>query len=186
MTLTNILLILATSISLLFWFHGDIFAKGVYLFWMHNTFFLSWNYEQVALQFLFYSFLHGSFFHLLFNSIFIYFFGNIVENIVKEKTYILFFLFSTLFNGIFIALFSNGTTIGMSGFWLSILTFYTLFLFFQKNQEYRWGITAIILNVALWFIPGISFVWHLAWVVTGSCFFFIRYYFFKKKALKYM
>lgn len=145
--------------------------QEILLFWMNNYFLYSWDYFRVFFQFLFYSFLHWGIFHLLFNSAFLYFFWNQVEAILWWKKYLVFFVLSTIFNWVSILIFASGNTIWISGFCMALLSFYTFKLYEIKNPEYKWWITAIIINVVIWLTPWISLVGHLFWAVFGWVFY---------------
>lgn len=145
---------------------------SLYQFGM-NTYFLSlWDYYGVFLQFLLYSFLHGWILHFVFNAIFILYFWNQVEYILWWKTYLLFFLWNTLFIGILLLYLTSGNTVWMSGFGLAVLTYYTLHLRSINNPEYTGGITAIVINIAIGFTPGISLLGHLLGAIFGVIFFY--------------
>lgn len=177
-SISNILII----ISIIFTFFSAWNPELSRFFGMSHLFLLQWDYLKLFFQFCLYSFLHGGFFHLLFNSVFLYFFWNQLEYHIWKKWYILFFILTTIFNGIALLLFTQiGTiTIWISGFALAILSFYTLLLYEVKNPEYKWGITAIIINILIWFSAQISFIWHLFWAIFGG-FFYGVYKFFTKK-----
>lgn len=150
----------------------------IYTFWLNQQFLSQWMYHIFFLQFFTSQFIHGGIFHFLFNSIFLYYFGTQVENILQENKYILFFMFSFIFIGIWITFLGNPyvNTFGMSGFVLAILTYYTLYLRQQWNPEYKWWITAIVINILLWLTPGISFLG----VISGIVYFYIVSIFQKK------
>jgi len=147
-----------------------------------NTWFIEWReYDNIILQFILYSFFHAWWLHWVSNSIFVLIFGNIVETLMWRKKYLFFWIFSTLFNGIFLMIFSWGNTIGMSGFAVSILTYYTILLYTQKNPEYKWWVTAIAINIIVWFTPWISLIWHLAGALSGAVCFFLSKKRFKQE-----
>ncbi len=131
---------------------------------------------MMIFQFILYSFLHWWIFHLLFNMMFLYYFWEIVQNILWTRKYFIFFVFSTIFNAIAILLFSNWNTVWISWFLLWLLSFFTIYLYHQKNDEYKWWITAIIINIVVWFTPGISLVWHLFWAISWILFFYFNKY----------
>lgn len=145
--------------------------NDILLFWMNDYFLLSQDYFKIFLQFSFYSFLHWSIFHLLFNWIFLYYFWNQVEIILWFKKYLIFFVLTTIFNWISILLFADWNTIWISWFCMALLSFYTLKLFEIRNSEYKWWITAIIVNIFIWLTPWISLIWHLFWAIFGWLFY---------------
>lgn len=145
------------------------------IYGMNHYFLSQWYYLNLCLQFVLYSFFHGGILHLLFNSVFIYYFGNQVEGLIGKVWYMVFFVFITIMNWVSLLYFTHipTNTIGISGFALAILTFITLVLYRQRNPDYKWWITAIIINIGIWLSPGISLVWHLFWAIFWWCFYLI-------------
>jgi len=171
-TFSNFLIIISVIVTILYFNYNELI-----IYWMSDTFLAKWLYQYLIAQFLLYSFIHWSFFHLLFNSVFIYYFWNIIEYRIGIKRYILFFLITTILIWLALLRFSSWVTIWISWFWLSLLTYYTLMLYYDNNSEYKWWITAIIINVMIWLSVWISFIWHLFWVIIWFIYFFIiRYY----------
>ncbi len=66
----------------------------------------------------------------------------------------------------------------MSWFALALLSYYGLELFTQKNNEYKWALFAIFLNIIIWLTPWISLLGHLFWAISWITF-FILYKLFK-------
>ncbi len=159
--------ILSTTIS--------FFYKDILVFWMHWDF-LHTHYYLVLLQFLLYNFLHWWLFHLFMNMAFLWYFWTIIENMLGFNKYLWFFVFSTIFNWIALLLFSSWVTVWISWFLLGLLSFFTIYLYHQNNDEYKWWITAIIINIVVWFTPGISLVWHLFWAISWVLFFYFNKY----------
>lgn len=177
LTLSNSLILISAIITIIaFW------NENLYEFWMNKYFFYTWNYLFVLIQFFLYSFLHGWVFHLLFNSIFVYYFWNKLENYLWNFKYLLFFLIATIFNWICILYFTSWNTIWISWFAMALLSFLTLKLFELKNDEYKWWIMAIVLNIVIWFTPWISFVWHFSWVIIWVIFYFIDRFLLQKRS----
>lgn len=143
------------------------------LYGVNNFFIDQWKYFDFFIQICFYSFIHGSLLHILFNSLFVYVFGNKIEDIVGKKVFFLFFVLTTIFNSIFLLILTTGNTIGMSWFGMALLSYYTLMLYQNNDNEYKWWITAIIINVLIWLSPGISLIWHLFWAIFWIIFYFI-------------
>ncbi len=142
-------------------------------FWMNHSFFSQNEYIKFFIQICFYSFIHWNIMHLVFNSLFLYIFWNKVEELIGNKLFVVFFILTTLFNALFIFMFSSGNTIWISWFGMALLSFYTLKLYEIRNDEYKWWITAIIINILIWFSPSISMVWHLFWVLFWSIFYIL-------------
>lgn len=167
-------------ISAIVWIWIAYYGSDFYLYGM-NTFSLEHkDYAGLLFQFLFYSFIHGGISHLFFNSIFLYLFGNKVENIMGSKHYIWMFIFALLFNGIMILLLSSGNTYWISGFNSAILWFYICYLYARRDPEYKWWITAIIINIAVGLSAEVSFVAHFFWVIAWVFYYFL-YAFIKKR-----
>ena len=147
----------------------------IFVLWM-NTYFLDrWIYHIYLLQFFSSSFIHGSIFHLLFNSVFVYYFWEHLEKILWIKKFIVFFCLNALFIGLGITFFSatGSNTIWISGFALAIIAYYTLHLRAIGNPEYKGGITAIVINIAIGILPGISFLGHALGVVFWGMYYII-------------
>ena len=177
-TISNILIL----ISIVFTFLATKFIE-VYKLWMNSYFIENWEYLHYIQQFFSYSFTHWNIMHLLWNSIFIFIFWNMLENILLTKRYLIFFIFITVFNWVLLSIFSWETTvIWISWFVLAILTYYTLELKSLKNPEYKWWITAIILSIWIWLMPWISLLWHLFWTIWWAIFYYInKDFFFRQK-----
>lgn len=160
LTLSNSFIIISTIFTLISFKNQEILV-----YWMNKFFLLNENYIQILIQFCFYSFIHWNIIHLLFNSLFLYIFWNKVEEIIWKKLFITFFILTTIFNGIFLLLLSSWNTIWISWFGMALLSFYTLKLYQIGNDEYKWWITAIIINILIWFSSSISLIWHLFWAI---------------------
>ena len=168
LTISNILIGIAAIFTIAATMDTSYYQYGM------NSFFLSqWQYHIYFMQFFTSQFLHWGTLHLIMNSIFIIIFWTVVEQILWEKKYLAFFMFSAIFIGISITFLTSANTFGMSWFAMAVLAFYTLQLKSLNNPEYKWGITALLLNIWIWFVPGISLVGHLFWAIAGAIFFFI-------------
>lgn len=167
-TFTNILIIISLFFTILWYFLPEIF-----IFWLNELFINNWNYLVYFVQLILYSFIHWWFVHFFMNGIFLYIFWNPLEILIWRKKYILFFIFSILFNWILLTYFvSWSNTVWISGFCLAIMTYYVLELKSRNNPEYKWWITALVLNLWIWFIPGISLFGHLFWLISWIIFYF--------------
>lgn len=169
-------------ISLIFTLWAYI-KPDLYMFWLNHSFIDNWNYLVYSIQLFTSVFLHGDLIHFLFNSIFIYIFWTSLELLIWKKKFIIFFIFIVLFNGILLTYFTNSSvnTIWMSWFWMAIISYYVLELKSRNNNEYKWWITAIIINLLVWFMPWISLLWHLFWVIWGVIYYYYNKDFFKPK-----
>jgi len=179
-TITNLLLIIAIIISSINFIFPSLWLGN---FWMNNYFLEQNNYIIYFLQFFTSQFLHWGIFHIFFNIIFVYYFWNMVEIFLWRIKFIYFFIFTAIFVWIMISIFSDSNTIWMSSFWMAVLAYYTLELKSRKNPEYEWWITALILNILIWFFPWISLVWHLFWAIAWLIFYFLNSDFFAREKI---
>ena len=169
MSISNYLILISVI------FTGATFINPEITMYGMNTYFLDrWEYHIYFLQFFSSNFLHWDPMHLLFNSIFIYYFWNVLEAIIWRKKFITFFVFSVFFNWAAITLFSDWNTIWISWFAMALLAYYTLELKSLNNLEYKWGITALVINVWIWLHPQVSLIWHLAWAIWWVIFYLIH------------
>lgn len=175
-TISNILILISTIITLI-----AFFEPTLYTLWINRIFLDQWIRHIYFLQFFIWTFLHWGILHLFFNSIFIFYFWNIVEWLIWVKKYILFFVFVSIFNWIWITIFSNSNNVWISGFCMALLSYYTLELKSRNNIEYKWWITAIIVNIAVWLSPQISMLWHLLWAIAGVIYYLLTKKFFREK-----
>lgn len=168
-SISNYLIIISIFFTFLAFYHPWLYNFGM------NSYFLNrWIYHIYFIQFFTSNFLHWWILHLLFNSIFIYYFWNIVELILWSKKYLIFFVFTAIFNGLLLTILSAWNTIWISWFAMAILAYYTLELKEQKNPEYNWWITALVINIVIWFHPQISLFWHLFWAIAWVIFYLIN------------
>ncbi len=167
-SISNILIYISVVFTAISFFYQPIFQLGM------NSYFLDrWIYHIFITQIFTSNFLHWGLMHLAFNSLFVYLFGNQVENLLWTKKYIIFFIFTAVVIWLWLTAMSAGNTIGISWFCLAVLTYYTLALWQRGNIEYKWWITAIIVNLAIGFYPGISFAGHAFGCVAGILFFLL-------------
>ncbi|USN58815.1 MAG: rhomboid family intramembrane serine protease [Candidatus Peribacteria bacterium] len=131
------------SISNILIFISLVFTIGAYIFpnlyvlGMNSYFLDNGAYHIYLLQFFSSNFIHGGILHLLFNSVFIYYFGNTLELLIGRAKFLLFFVFVVIFNGITLTYLSSGNTVGISGFAMALLAYYTLELRSKNNPEYK-------------------------------------------------
>lgn len=168
-TVSNILTFLAAVFTAM-----TFLTDRIYLFWMNDYFLNQWLYHYFAIQIFTSQFIHGGALHLLMNSFFILYFWNALENIIWKNKMLLFFVLNSLFLAFFLTILWSANTVWISGFALSIITYYTLQLWSLKHPEYTGGIVAIVINVWIGLSPGISFLWHLWWVIFWWLFWFIQ------------
>lgn len=178
LSITNILILISIIITFI-----SLKIKNLDEFWMSTIFLNRWDYLHYILQYIMYNFIHWSYMHILWNILFIYIFWNMVEIMLWKNKFLLFFIFITIFDWILLSIFSNWITIWISWFALAILVYYTLELKSKKNPDYKWWITAIILNIWIWFMPWISLLWHFFWAIWGAIFYYLNKNFFSKQEI---
>ena len=175
-TVSNFLILVCVFMTLLV-----LYDDRVYILGMNNLFLDRWLYHIYILQFYTWTFLHWSIMHLLFNSLFIYFFWNIIEWIIWKKKFIIFFVFVTLFNWVLLSFVDSWNTVWISWFCMALISYYTLELRSRNDPEYKWWITALILNIWIWLMPWISLYWHLFWAIAWVIYYLMNKNFFKEK-----
>ena len=167
------------SISNLFILISAIFTliatvnSNIYIYGMNSIFLDSWKYHIYALQFYSSQFLHWWILHLAMNALFIFIFWNAVENILGIHKYLLFFICSSIFTGLAITFLWSWNTVGISGFAMAVMAYYTLYLKSKNHHDYKWWITALIVNIWIWLSPWISLLGHLFWAIGWAIYFYI-------------
>lgn len=175
-TISNFLIYISWLFTLISYFYPDILV-----FWINNVFLNNKVYYIYFLQIFIWTFLHWWMLHFLSNSIFIYLFWNVLELLIWRKKYLIFFLFTVIFNWIFLSFINTWNIIWISGFCMALLSYYTLELRSRNNMEYKWWITALIINIWIWFLPWISLYWHLFWAIAWVIYYLITKEFFRRK-----
>ncbi|MCD5385314.1 rhomboid family intramembrane serine protease [Candidatus Gracilibacteria bacterium] len=175
-TISNILILISAIFTLIAYFYPSIYILGI-----NNNFLDQGIYSIYLIQFFTGTFLHAGLLHFLANALFLYLFGNILEVIIGKKKFILFFIFILFFNGFLLSIFSTGNNVGISGFCMALISYYTLELKSKNNPEYKGGITALLINIGIGFVPGISLLGHLFGAIGGVLFYLINKKFLKLK-----
>lgn len=168
LTISNSLIIISTIFTLVSFQNPELSNYG-----MHSYYLLDSEYGKTFIQFCFYSFLHADIPHLIFNSLFIFIFGNKIESIIGKPAFLQFFILTALFDGIFILFFSKGITMWISGFGMALISYYTLKLYEMKDPDYKGWITWIVIGSIIGFSTNISVIWHFFWAVFGALYYFI-------------
>ena len=168
-TFSNILIFISLVFTIFSYMYPEVYILGI-----NNIFLDRWLYHIYIIQFFTWTFLHGNILHFLMNSIFIYYFWNNVEYLIWKKRFFSFFIFTTVFIWIMVTNFSNVNTVWISWFAMALLSYYTLELKSKNNPEYKWGITALIINIWIGLHPQISLLWHLFWAVAWLIFYLIN------------
>lgn len=171
-------LLSASLVFTIIWF----IIPDIFIFWLNKVFISSWQYILFLFQIFISNFLHGDIFHFLFNALIILIFWRQLELLIWSKKFIIFFIFISVFNGFFITLLSwNATTIWISWFCMAIISYYVMELKSQNNPEYKWWITALVLNIIVWLLPWISLFGHLFWAIGWVIFYLLNKEFLRKK-----
>jgi membrane associated rhomboid family serine protease len=117
-----------------------------------------------------YCFLHFGLWHLLFNMLWLYWFGKIVLNLFNSKRFLTIYLLGGLFGGLFYVLaynlfpvFTNtsGHLIGASGAVMAIMVFIATY---SPNSEMR----IFFFNVKLWQIAAVIILLDLVQIPTSG------------------
>lgn len=178
-TISNLLIIISIIFTFIWYFYPIFISE-----WSINSFYLkNWNLFHYFIQFFTGTFIHWWIMHLLFNSMFIYYFWNLLEIIIWRKKYIIFFITSVIFIWILLTTLINELTIWISWFAMALLSYYTLELKSKNNLEYKWWITALVINILIWLYPWISLFWHIFWAIFWIVFFYLSNDFTQKKLI---
>jgi len=169
LSISNILIL----ISLLFTLSAIIYPN-LYMFGYNNYFLSRSDYHIYLIQFFSSVFLHAGFLHLFANSLFLYIFWNTVELLVWKRKYIWFFIFVAFFVWSWLTFVGVWNTVWISWFCMALLSYYTLELKSKNNIDYKWWITAIVVNIAIWIHPWISLFWHMFWAIAGIIFYILN------------
>lgn len=86
---------------------------------------------------------------------------------MKRREYILFFLTSTIFVAIALWVFSNGLTVGISGFCMALLSYLYMDLSRIHHPFANQILIMLIVNIALGFTGNISFIGHASGALWG-------------------
>lgn len=167
---TNTLILLASIITTFVLLNPDYLK-----YWINDYFLSEWKYHIFTIQLFFWACMHGWIFHLLWNSIALFLFWNIVEKILWNIKYLLFILWILFFNGIIITILSNWNTVWLSWLVMALLWFYAVYLYKNNDKEYKWWITAMFLYTIIWLLPQVSFIWHLSWALLWIFYWYVYY-----------
>jgi rhomboid family protein len=126
-------------------------------------------------QLITYQFMHGGFFHILFNMFILWMFGIEIENLWGSKKFLIFYLTAGVFGGLFQILLTplltgglSGPTIGASGAIMGVMVAFAMlfpnrliFLYFLIPVKVKYFIVFLIL-IDLFAVNGGDSVAHLA------------------------
>ena len=112
------------------------------------------------------NFSHFAFFHVLMNSIGLFWVGQILEPLLGSKKFFIIFLAITLCTTFLMEYFSLHPALGISGVLLGLFIF--LGILVRHNRAFFHSILRLtLLNIALGFIPGVSLAGHIMGVLSG-------------------
>jgi len=122
-------------------------------------------------------FLHGNFFHLLFNMWFLWIFGDNLEDVLRPPLFIVFYLLAGVFAALMYSFFTSGALaefpcIGASGAISAVMGAYIV-LFYRARIKmliiflfwYRFVKINVFVYVGLWFI--VQFLFIISQIETG-------------------
>ncbi len=168
LTFTNTLIFGMSIISAL----AIVFFPDLYAFGMHRYNYDIWLYHLWIIQFFSSQLLHWGAVHLFMNMVFIGYFWNAIERLLGYHKMFLFFTLNAIFLWVVLTFASWGVSVWASGFAMAVLAYYTLQLYSIRHPDYRWWITALSLNILIWFYPGISLIGHLWGAVFWAIFWY--------------
>lgn len=121
-----------------------------------------------------YSFLHSSFMHLFTNCFSLYIVGSLLEGRIGHLKFLLLYLSgilgAALTNGV---LSGNGIIVGMSGGVYAVFAFFILYFMNKGLLNKRSLMPTIIINIAINFMPNVSWQGHLGGAIIGIVFYYI-------------
>jgi hypothetical protein len=176
LTISNILILISGIFTLLV-----ILIPELNIFWINNLFIGKGLFYIYFIQIFTWTFIHWWIFHFFVNSLFLYLFWNILELLIWKNKFIIFFIFTTIFIWLMLLFNLEWTTVWISGFCMALLSYYTLELKSRNNPEYKWWITALIINIWIWILPWISLYWHLFWAIAWVIFYLITKEFLRRR-----
>jgi rhomboid protease GluP len=165
------LMFLSGVVSLFVWSHKEFFRYG-----MNRMYYMQWDYPNFLKQVGLFQFIHGDILHLVMNSYFLYSAGPTLERLLWESNFVIFFLTTTIISVFALYVFApRSNTIGISGFCMAILAYLWIVLYMIGDPWASQIGTLLIINIAFWFAPGISFVGHAAGALSGVAFWYITH-----------
>lgn len=108
-------------------------------------------------------FAHGGFWHIIGNTIGIFFLGRVVEKILGNKNYLLFFFGSAIIAGLTQAVISSSSVVGASGGLFAILGFITII-----SPDTKIFVLPIPLPIAIKYITGFLVGITIVSIATGG------------------
>ena len=125
-------------------------------------------------QIILYQFLHGNILHIFLNSYFLYQAWPEVESRMKRREFLYFFLGNTFFVAASLWFLASGSTIGISGFCMALLSYLYMDMQSIRHPMANQILTMLVINVGLGLFGNISFVGHAAGAIFGIVWWKIR------------
>lgn len=154
---------------------GFLFPDLVTRFGLSTWYIASGDYVSLLVQILLFQFLHWGILHLLANSYFLYTAWVEVEARMSSTWYTWFFISTTIAVALaLLVLQPYAITIGISGWCMALLSYLWIDLYTTRHPMASQILTMLVMNIAIWFIPGISLVGHLFgaiwWIIWWAIF----------------
>lgn len=167
--ISYILILASGVVSLIVWQNKWLFQYG-----FNRSYYSEGKYSEFLKQIWLFQFIHGDILHLVMNSYFLYVAWPILESGLWTLNFLIFFLSTTIVSIFGLYVFApRSNTIGISGFCMALLSYLWITLYTVGDAEASRIGTLLIINIAFWFMPGISLVWHLTGALWGIAFWFI-------------
>ncbi len=167
--ISYMLILISIIVSLVVWQNKWLFRYG-----FNKSYYLEENYAEFAKQVGFFQFIHGDILHLVMNSYFLYMVGPTLERAIWTSNFLIFFLSTTLVTVFALSIFApKSNTIGISWFCMALLSYLWIALYTIGDPDATQIGTLLIINIAFWFVPGISPVWHASGAAWGIAFWYI-------------
>ena len=121
-----------------------------------------------------YSFLHGSLVHLISNCLSLYIIGSILESRLGHIKFLFIYfigvLSAALVHGV---LLGNSLAIGMSGGIYALFIYFIIYFMSKRMVNITSLLPTIFINIAINFLPGVSWQGHLGGAIIGLLCFYI-------------
>lgn len=137
---------------------------------LNAGFFLERDWGNFALQIGIYQFLHLGFYHWVANALFLWVIAPRVEVLAGRRAFWWLFLGNTFFGALALLLFSSRSTVGISGFCMALITWYSLKIMKSHSQEAQAGFILVGINVAMGLFSNVSLIGHASGAVFGALF----------------
>lgn len=167
--ISYILILISVIVSLVVWQNKWLFRYG-----LSTLYYSEWNYREFAKQVGLFQFIHGDILHLVMNSYFLFMAGPTLERALWTSNFLIFFLSTTIISIFALCLLApKSNTIGISGFCMALLSYLWVTLYSVGDPGASQIGTLLLINIAFWFVPGISLIWHASGAIWGITFWYI-------------